>query len=61
MRVLKIYIEWPTGGRTDEVEIDDAEWEAMTPKERDDFIEGEAEVAFNNACSYGFVVEEVAE
>jgi hypothetical protein len=43
---------------TEHHEIDRAEWDAMTPAERRDVIEGVAEAVMQNAGGYGWHIDD---
>lgn len=47
------------GDHEDEIEVPDEEWNAMSPKEQEKFIEDEATVFMSNCISYhGYVIED---
>lgn len=59
MPTLIIDIETPTGSITEEIELDEAEWDAIPEKDRDEYLASEASSVFWNACNYGFHLKEV--
>lgn len=52
---IKMYVHtgYPTASHEDYEEVDRAEWEAMTDKERDDYLGDAAQTYMENCIEYG--------
>jgi hypothetical protein len=54
---VELHAEWPGGSEDDVIEIDRAEWTAMTPEQRDELLTREAsEFLYDRGCSSGWTV-----
>jgi len=58
MKIIKTYIQWPTGNEEFEMEVSDEEWDSMTEAEREEYADDVASTAFYNRCNYGYEVTE---
>jgi hypothetical protein len=57
---IRCTAEWPGGDVTDHLVVSRAWWEALTEKQRDDWLlDAAAELASNSSCGYGASVVDV--
>jgi hypothetical protein len=54
--IVELNVEYPGGSESETYEIDRAEWDAMTPAERDKDIERAAEDFATNYVNWGWYI-----